>query len=145
MAKIVYVEYRESRELDIVGVYENENIAYRIRELREYELKGEGYDTDDDVRVWIEDVNIVYDNKPMAIWCLNGYDDEGNWEVELFFTYEKARKSFESYIDEYNMCYGKYDEEKGECEPVCEVGNNFAEYNCGSHYGAFWISEVEVR
>ena len=63
MAKIVYVEYRESRELDILGVYENEDVAYRTREDKEYELKEQGYDTDEDVRVWIEEVNIVYDKK----------------------------------------------------------------------------------
>ena len=81
----------------------------------------------------------------LKVWCVNGHDDGGDWEVELFSTYKKARKSFESYIDEYNMCYGKYGEEKGEYESVCEVENDFAEYNCGSHYGAFWIEEVEVR
>ena len=66
MAKIVYVEWRESRELDILGVYENEDVAYRIRENNEYELKEQGYDTDEDVRVWIENVDIVYDDKSIS-------------------------------------------------------------------------------
>ena len=58
MAKIVYVEYKESRELDIIGVYIDEDKAYRVREDKEYELKDEGYDTDEDVRVWIDDTDV---------------------------------------------------------------------------------------
>lgn len=59
MAKIVYVEWMESGEVDIIGVYTNERKAYRVRENKEYELKEEGYDTEDYVRVWIDDADIV--------------------------------------------------------------------------------------
>lgn len=78
-------------------------------------------------------------------WCVNGHDDEGDWEPEIYSTYKKARKSFEDYIEEYNMCYGEYNEEKEEYEPVCNVENDFASYDCGSHYGVFWISKLEIR
>lgn len=81
----------------------------------------------------------------LTVWCVNGHDDDGDWEVELYSTYEKARKSFESYIEEYNMCYGKYNKEKEEYESVCKVEDDFATYDCGSHYGTFWIEEVKVR
>ena len=79
------------------------------------------------------------------VWCVNGHDDEGDWEPEIYSTYKKARKSFEGYIEEYNMCYGKYNEEKEEYEPVCNVENDFASYDCGNHYGTFWISKVKIR
>lgn len=59
MAKIVYEQWRESYEVNIIGVYTDEDKAYRVRENREYELKEEGYDTEDDVRVWIDDVDII--------------------------------------------------------------------------------------
>lgn len=59
MAKIVYEQWRESYEVNIIGVYTDEDKAYRVRENREYELKEEGYDTEDNVRVWIDDVDII--------------------------------------------------------------------------------------
>lgn len=79
------------------------------------------------------------------VWCVNGHDDEGDWEPEIYSIYKKARKSFEDYIEEYNICYGKYNEEKEEYEPVCIVENDFASYDCGNHYGTFWISKVKIR
>lgn len=79
------------------------------------------------------------------IWCVNGYDDDGDWEVELFSTYEKARHAFDNYVDEFDSLYGKYDEEKDEYKTVCKVDYDVADYDCGSHYGHFWIEEVEVR
>jgi hypothetical protein len=60
MAKVVYVDWKDRRfEPEIVGVYLNEDKGYKAREDKEYELKAEGYDTDEDVRVWIEDVDIT--------------------------------------------------------------------------------------
>lgn len=85
------------------------------------------------------------EEEPLKVWCVNGHDDDGDWEVELFSTYEKARKAFESYIDDFNFNYGDYDEDKEEYESVCEVDGDYASYDCGSHYGSFWISEVGVR
>lgn len=62
MAKVVYTDWRDRmEEPEIIGVYENDNDGYNARENKEYELKEDGYDTEDDVRVWIEDIDIVYD------------------------------------------------------------------------------------
>lgn len=60
MAKVVYVDWKDRQfESEIVGVYEDESKGYEARENKEYELREEGYDTDDEVRVWIEDVEII--------------------------------------------------------------------------------------
>ena len=81
----------------------------------------------------------------LKVWCVNGHDDEGDWEVELFSTYEKAREAFENYADEFDSLYGDYDEDTEKCEPVCEIDGDYASYDCGSHYGSFWIEEVVVK
>lgn len=59
MAKIVYEQWRETYEINIIGVYEDEDVAYRQRETRERELMEDGEDIEDEVRVWIEDVDII--------------------------------------------------------------------------------------
>ena len=59
MAKIVYEQWRETHEVNIIGVFKDGDRAYRVRENKEYELKEKGYDTDEDVRVWIEEVDII--------------------------------------------------------------------------------------
>ena len=65
MAKVVYTEWSNrseyTEETEIVGVYEDENKAYRDRYCKEKELEEEGYDTEEDVRVWIDTINIVRD------------------------------------------------------------------------------------
>ena len=59
MAKVVYVDWKDRQfETEIVGVFKNDDDGYRARESKEYELREEGYDTDEEVRVWIEDVEI---------------------------------------------------------------------------------------
>lgn len=83
--------------------------------------------------------------KLLKVWCLNGRDDDDEWEEEIFSTYEKAKKAFDDYVDEINSCYGEYNEDEDEYESVCEIEDNRARYDCGSHYGTFWISEVTVR
>lgn len=61
MAKVVYTDWQDRmEEPEIIGVYENDD-GYNAREDKEYELKEDGYDTTDDVRVWIEDVDIIRD------------------------------------------------------------------------------------
>lgn len=59
MSKIVYEQWRKTYEVNIIGVYEDEDVAYRERERRERELIEDGVDTEDDVTVWIEDVDII--------------------------------------------------------------------------------------
>ena len=60
MAKVVYVDWKDRQfEPEIIGVYEDESKGYEARENKEYELRKEGYDTDEEVRVWIEDVEIT--------------------------------------------------------------------------------------
>lgn len=81
----------------------------------------------------------------LKVWCINGRDDEGVWESELYSTYEKAREAFEEYIEDINRRYGEYDEYKGEYESICDVDGDQADYSRYSHYGSFWIEEIEVR
>lgn len=64
MAKVVYVDWRDRMyEPEIIGVYECDSEGYTARENKEYELKDEGYDTEEEVRVWIEEIGIVRDEK----------------------------------------------------------------------------------
>ena len=64
MAKVVYTDWRDRHyEPEIIGVFENADDGYRVRSQKEDELKSEGYDTDEEVRVWIEDIDIVHDEK----------------------------------------------------------------------------------
>lgn len=58
MAKIVYVEWRDIEyNAEILGVFLNEEDAYRVRDKRQKELDDEGW-TLDSVCVEIEDVEI---------------------------------------------------------------------------------------
>ena len=60
MAKVVYTDWKDRvEEPEIIGVYENESVGHRAREKKEDELKEEGYDTDEEVHVWIEEIDIV--------------------------------------------------------------------------------------
>lgn len=64
MAKVVYTEWLNDElmeESEVIGVYENDSDGYKARESKEDELKEDGYDTEDDVRVWIESIDIVRD------------------------------------------------------------------------------------
>ena len=59
MAKVVYTDWKDrAEEPEIIGVYENDVDGYSARANKEDELKEEGYDTDEEVRVWIEDIEI---------------------------------------------------------------------------------------
>lgn len=58
MAKIVYVEWRDLEyNTEILGVFLNEEDAYRLRDKRQKELDDKGW-TLDSVCVEIEDVEI---------------------------------------------------------------------------------------
>jgi hypothetical protein len=60
MAKIVYTDWKDRQfEPEIIGVYINDDDGYKAREEKENELKDEGYDIVDEVRVWIQDIDIV--------------------------------------------------------------------------------------
>lgn len=60
MAKVVYTDWKDRiEEPEIVGIYENDDDGYRARSNKEDEFNEEGYDTDEEVRVWIEDIEIT--------------------------------------------------------------------------------------
>lgn len=60
MAKVVYVDWADRKyPPEIIGVYLRDDDGYEARECKEDELKQEGYDTVDEVRVWIEEVDIT--------------------------------------------------------------------------------------
>lgn len=59
MAKVVYVDWKDRKfEPEIVGVFRKDYDGYKARGEKELELKNKGYDTDEEVIVWIEDVEI---------------------------------------------------------------------------------------
>lgn len=74
--------------------------------------------------------------KGLKIWCLMGSSDEGTDEPALYSTYEKAKNAFDELVDDINALYE---------ETVCEVEDGYASYDRGSHYGSFWICEIEVQ
>ena len=69
------------------------------------------------------------------VWVINGHDDDGDWVVELYSTYEKAKAVFDGYVKEISTNY----------ETEVEVDNDSASYDTGNHYGKFWINETEVQ
>lgn len=81
----------------------------------------------------------------LKVWCLNGHCDEGDYEPELYSTYEKAKDAFDKHVEEINMCYGTYDEKNDAYESVCIADGDTASYDCGSHHGSFWIKEIDVQ
>lgn len=59
MAKVVYTDWKDRiNEPEIIGVYEDDAKGYYARQKKEEELAEENYDTDEEVRVWIEDITI---------------------------------------------------------------------------------------
>lgn len=79
-------------------------------------------------------------NKELIVWCVNGRDDDGVWDVEIYSTYEKAKKSFDYYVNDYNAFYGEQNESS-----VCEIDGDYARYDCDCDYVEFWIEKVRVR
>ena len=58
MAKVVYTDWKDRQfEPEIIGVYEEDDDGYKARAVKEDELKEE-YDIDEEVRVWIEEIEI---------------------------------------------------------------------------------------
>ena len=76
----------------------------------------------------------VEDNK--YVWILDGSDDDGDWEIEIFDSYEKALEKFRYYIEDFKLNYS---------DAKWDISSNFASYDGGSHHGSFWIKKVEVN
>lgn len=77
----------------------------------------------------------VFFKNEEKVWIVNGYGDEGNWEIELYSTYEKAKIAFDEYIENFSDMY----------ETEVKVNGDYASYNTGNHYDSFWIKEVKVK
>lgn len=96
MAKVVYTDWRDrAEEPEIVGVYEDERDGYKAREKKECQLQSEGYDTDEEVRVWIEDIEITKSSKRNNLW--NATDEEmkaGDVLKAKIFEYIKENKEY---------------------------------------------------
>ena len=59
MSKVVYVDWKDRQfPPEIVGVYLSDDDGYKAREEKEDELRSRDYDIDEEVTVWIEDVEI---------------------------------------------------------------------------------------
>ena len=76
----------------------------------------------------------VEDNK--YVWILDGSDDDGDWEIEIFNSYKKALEKFRYYIEDFKLNYS---------DAKWDISSNFASYDGGSHHGSFWIKKVEVN
>ncbi len=58
--KVVYVKWKnQENKIEMVGVFKNPDMGYKVREEKERELIGEGNIVEDDFMVWIEDVEIM--------------------------------------------------------------------------------------
>jgi hypothetical protein len=59
MGNVVYTDWKDRQfEPEIIGVYINYDDAIDARKAKEAELEKEGYDTDEEVNVCIEEVEI---------------------------------------------------------------------------------------
>lgn len=82
------------------------------------------------------------------IYCINGFDEDGEWNCDFYSTYKKARKELYKYAKEINERYCKYNNETKEYESICIPDNNRDDcfvYSCGNHHGQFWINIAYVK
>ena len=70
------------------------------------------------------------------VWIINGTGDDGEWDVEIFDSYEKAKAAFEAYIKEFKSMFP---------DAEWEIEDKFAKYDNDNHYDTFWIEETEVK
>ena len=72
----------------------------------------------------------------MVVYAINGRGDEGNWDIELYSSLEKAKNVFNNYVYMFEDMF----------EVKCYTENDdYAEYDAGSHYDRWWIEEIEVK
>jgi len=70
------------------------------------------------------------------VWIIEGTGDDGDWETEVFDSYEKARNQFNEYIHDFTSTYTL-------CNWV--IDGDSAQYCSSNYYGTFWIKRVEVK
>lgn len=75
-------------------------------------------------------------NDVKYVWILDGSDDDGDWEIEIFDSYEKALEKFKYYIEDFKLIYS---------DAKWDISSNFVSYDGGSHHGSFWIKKEEVN
>ena len=57
---IVYVDWRDRMyEPEIIGVYEDYQMAHNACNEREEELVADGYEADEEFRIWVEDKMLI--------------------------------------------------------------------------------------
>ena len=57
---VVYVDWRDRMyEPEIIGVYEDYQMAHNACNEREAELVADGYEADEEFRVWVEDKMLI--------------------------------------------------------------------------------------
>ena len=67
--------------------------------------------------------------KITTIYVINGHSPQvGQWDLEAYTDFSKAREAFNEYIYEYD---------------AVETGENFADTKDGNT--KFWIDEIEVK
>lgn len=65
------------------------------------------------------------------VYIINGVDDEGTWNIEIYSTHKKALDKFNEYVNDFADMY--------DCN--VEVDNDYATYDSDNHYGRFWVEE----
>lgn len=73
-------------------------------------------------------------NNETVVYAINGYGDEGSWDIELYSTYDKAYARFKQYVEEFTDMFNV----------EVQVDNDWACYDMGNHHDEFWVEEVRV-
>lgn len=76
------------------------------------------------------------DENRTVVYAINGYGDEGHWEIELFSCYEKALAQFRQYVRLFEDLY--------DVEVEMEY-DDWASYDAGNHHDTFWVEELEIH
>ena len=110
MAKVVYTDWKDRRQPpEIVGVFLEDSAGYRAKEKKEDELKAEGYDTDEEVLVWIEDVEIQHERVSGEVefecnFCKEYYEENESEDLPIAACLWLENGT---HAVEYNLCYDK--------------------------------------
>ena len=73
------------------------------------------------------------------VYIVNGRDDEGAWDLEVFKNKEDALASLKQYAADIGEWY-KTDRFK-----VCWEGEDAIRYDAGCHWGEAWVTEEVIK
>lgn len=73
------------------------------------------------------------------VYILNGRDDEGMWDLEVFDNAEDALESLKQYAADIGLWY------KTNRFGVTWEGDDMFRYNAGCHWGEAWVIEEVIK